>query len=75
MSSCHFGGMCWPTPDVKMYNLERRLRFGTGEITHDERRAVAAVLEAYRQMIFDPRRKRDRVIAEIRAEMTRRAQP
>ena len=60
----NFNGMCWPCPCVRMDELEYALRYG--KPTKWELLAAASVLSAYRQMVFDPIRKRQKIISELR---------
>ena len=55
-----FDGMCWPTAGVACADLEWVLRYG--EPTKQELLCAASVLAAYRQMVYDGREKRQRVI-------------
>lgn len=60
----HFNGMCWPCPCERMGELERVLRYG--KPTESDLRSAASVLSAYTQMVRDPAKKRQKVIAELR---------
>lgn len=56
--------MTWPAPCEAMAQLEWRLRYA--HVTINDRLLAASVIQAYMQMIDDPRRKRDFVIRELR---------
>jgi len=59
--------MVWPVPGKTMNELEYALRYSREpRLTRLTRLMAAEVISAYRQMIFEPRRKRDRVIAKLR---------
>lgn len=60
----HFDDMTWPSTGEYWKDLEWRLRYSNP--TRQDMISAASVLSAYRQMIYDPIRKRQRVISEIR---------
>jgi hypothetical protein len=62
VTSVCFDGMSWPLP-----NLELLDRLTHGPLTEEDARAAVHVLRAYVQMISDPAKKRQRVIAALRA--------
>lgn len=55
-----FDDMCWPTAGAACGDLEWTLRYG--EPTRQQLLCAASVLAAYRQMVYDSREKRQRVI-------------
>ncbi len=65
----HFDGMCWPLAGSRLSDLEWQLRYG--KPTRSQLLMAASVLSAYRQMVSDPKAKRETVIREIRAKQTR----
>lgn len=60
----HFNGMNWPCPCERMGELEHSLRYGNP--TKSDLLLAASVLSAYGQMVRDPAKKRQKVIAELR---------
>ena len=62
-----FNGMSWPCPCDRMDALEYTLRYG--EPTKSDLLLAASVLSAYRQMVRDPVKKRQKVIAELRKRL------
>ena len=59
-----FDDMTWPKPGEKMGELEWRMRFGTP--TKGDLLSAAAIIHAYRKMIFDTQKKRNMIIRELR---------
>lgn len=64
MNWARFDTMAWPRPDVAMAEIEWRLRHGTP--SKADIMAAASVISAYRQMVFDPEKKRRVVIRHLR---------
>lgn len=58
------GDMLWPAPGVEMDKLEWRIRYGW--MSREDFLEIAAIIAAYRQMIFDSRDKRQAVVRELR---------
>lgn len=61
-----FGNMTWPAPCEAMGDLAHRLTWGQGEVDKTDRLLAASIISAYMQMVSDPAKKRQRVIAELR---------
>ena len=59
-----FEEMTWPVPCDDMGELQWRLRYGYAR--EGDKILAAEIITAYQQMIRDPRRKRDMVVAELR---------
>jgi len=59
-----FDGMVWPVPGDRLRNLEWTLRYGICD--ERDRFLAASVIAAYAQIIKDPSRKRESVIAQIK---------
>lgn len=59
-----FDNMCWPCPGERLSDLAWVLTWGTP--TKGDHLLAAAVIGAYCQMIGDPAKHRQRVIAELR---------
>jgi propanediol dehydratase small subunit len=59
-----FDEMTWPLPGDRMREVEHALRYGTP--TREELLAAASVMQAYAQMVHDPRTKREHVIRTLR---------
>lgn len=66
-SVARFDGMSWPVPGERLDEVEHALRYGTP--SRSEMLLAASVLEAYRQMVTDPRTKREHVIRTLRKVM------
>lgn len=62
-----FDNMTWPVPSDRVREAEHRLRIG--EATRADILIAASVIAAYRQMILDPKRKRDAVVRRLREAM------
>lgn len=64
----HFQGMCWPETGDRLDALEDGLRYGPPVDGFDEkdRLLAAAVIAAYRELVWSTRNKRDRVLRELR---------
>ena len=64
----HFQGMCWPETGDRLDALEHLLRYGPPVDGFDmqDRLLAAAVIAAYRDLVWLTRNKRDRVISELR---------
>lgn len=62
-----FDGMTWPVPSFLLGYVEHALRHGTA--TAQEMQLAASVMRAYRQMVNDPRTKREHVIRTLRKVM------
>jgi hypothetical protein len=60
--------MSWPLPDG---DLEHTIRYSR-DLSDIERLRAASILSAYAQMIRDPQKKRQMVIAEIRKALKER---
>lgn len=63
------GEMTWPAPTTAMADLGWRLRYNPDSITESDRLTIASVISAYMQIVSDPTRKRNRVVAEIKAAL------
>lgn len=61
-----FDGMAWPAPCEQMGELAWRLTWAQGETTKQDRLLAASIISAYMQMVSDPLKKRQRVVAELR---------
>lgn len=61
-----FQGMTWPAPGEFMSNLSWRLRYAPESITFAEKLQLASVLDAYRELIFLPRRQHSQYTSELR---------
>ena len=60
------GDMSWPALGEYMDNLEHALRYSRDPVVpYEVRFAAAAIIGAYRQMMFDNRDKRHMVIREL----------
>lgn len=62
-----FDGMTWPLPSDRLGEAEGNLR--RGEATRADILLSASAIRAYRQMIADPKRKRDAVVRRLREAM------
>ena len=62
-----FDGMTWPLPSERLGEAEGNLRHG--EATRADILLAASVIRAYRQMVNDPKRKRDAVVRRLREAM------
>ena len=62
----NFDEMTWPAPCEQMGDLAWRLTWADGETTKQDRIMAASIIAAYMQMVSDPAKKRQRVIAELR---------
>lgn len=62
-----FDGMTWPVPGHRLADAEHALRVG-GAVESDLLIA-ASVIAAYRQMVTDPKRKREVVVRHLREAM------
>lgn len=65
--------MSWPLPqrdsgDVP--SVEWKLRYNPKSLTKEESLYAASVLDAYRKMIFDPTKKRQMVVKNLRHDFT-----
>jgi len=60
LDHAHFDGMSWPLPTLELFShlhdSEDPVRF-----------AAASIVRAYHQMVFDPLKKRQRVVNALRA--------
>lgn len=63
----HFDGMVWPIPSDRVARVEWALRHGTP--TRLDLMLAAEVIAAYRQMVNDPRSKREHVVRTLREVM------
>lgn len=63
-SYASFDGMIWTLPGEHMSEVEHALRYGTP--TKQQLLYAAGVIEAYRQMVWDPETKRRRVVRNLR---------
>jgi hypothetical protein len=63
-----FKGMVWPAPSETLTELSRGLRYQQrGHIfTMEERLVAAAVLDAYADLVWKPRDRRNAIIRELR---------
>jgi hypothetical protein len=60
-------GMCWPTPmDEPENSLEWRLRYALPEQLVKDRYNAASIVDAYRELIMCPAKKREQVIRILR---------
>jgi hypothetical protein len=66
----HFDFMAWPLPNAKAGEIEWRLRHG--QATQSDLLFAASVMSAYRQMVNDPVKKRQKVVAVLRRLASRR---
>lgn len=62
-----FDGMTWPVPSERLGDAEHALRYG--EFERADLLIAAAVIAAYRQMVNDPKYKRDHVVRRLREAM------
>lgn len=62
-----FDEMTWPMPSERLDEVEHTLRYG--EPSRSDLLKAASVIAAYRQMVSDPRRKRDAVVRRLREAM------
>lgn len=62
-----FDNMSWPVPGGRLDALEYLLRYGGP--SHSDLLWAASVIAAYRQMVMDPRTKREHVIRTLRKVM------
>lgn len=62
----HFANMTWPAISDRLDNLEYLLRHSSKDLSKTDKLLAAAVIEAYRQMILDPTKKRQMVVRELR---------
>lgn len=65
------GEMTWPAPGERLSDLEWRLRYAPNSLAREDQLVLASVVAAYAQMIGDPARKRNAVVAEIRGALKR----
>jgi len=64
----HFDGMAWPASSIALTELEWGLRYQQrGHIfTMEERLAMASVISAYKELIWQTQGRRNAAIREIR---------
>lgn len=63
-----FDNMSWPVPGERLQALEHQLRYGEPSAT--DLQWAASVISAYRQMVNDPRTKREHVVRTLRKVMS-----
>lgn len=63
------GGMTWPAPGERLSDIEWNLRYSPSSLSRADQLVLASVVAAYTQMIGDPVRKREKVVADIRAAL------
>jgi|SRR6185369_8665962 len=59
----HFDGMAWPNP-IDPLDVEWSLRYGTP--TREQLNVAASMIAAYKQLVEDPKTRRDAKVAGIR---------
>jgi uncharacterized lipoprotein YbaY len=65
----HFDGMTWPLPDMDEDGAQWRLHYQPQSLTATDRYYLSSIISAYGQMVFDPVKKRQRVVRSIRKAM------
>lgn len=63
----HFDGMAWPNP-IDPLDVEWTLRYGAP--SREQLRVAASMIAAYKQLVEDPKRRRDAKIAGLRRALT-----
>lgn len=68
----HFDGMAWPNP-IDPLDVEWSLRYGTP--TREQLNVAASMIAAYKQLVEDPKTRRDAKVAGIRRALATPAKP
>jgi len=57
--------MMWPAPGKRMDDIGWKIRYSE-RITISDRILAASIIDAYKQMIQDPQKKRNFIVSELR---------
>jgi hypothetical protein len=66
-----FDEMVWPDPH-KLSDLAWRLTWSPDSITCADKMLLTSVIQAYRQIVIDPRAKREHVCRKLREDTSKR---
>jgi hypothetical protein len=61
-----FDEMCWPVPGERAGEVEWRLRYAPEALSRSDHLLAASIINAYRQMVGDPKTKRQSVVRQLR---------